>query len=98
MNLRSGTFKSFLGRTYKRGNHGTIELNVTITLPVNIQVEVDAARLGLRGQNIGECQGNVAEIYFGKVEACEWPWKHSLKHRIDHFLDDLAPGGIDMWP
>ena len=90
--------KHFRNRTYDSGNHVTIQLNMTFASPVDIQVELDAVRLGLCDKDIGELKGNMTEINLGEVEGSQRPRKHAFKHRFGDFFHHLAACNIDMWP
>ena len=54
--------------TYKFGHHVSIQLDVTLAVPVYIHVELDAFCFSLGDQNAIEAQWNSAEVNLREVE------------------------------
>ncbi len=91
-----GASKHFRNRTYEGWNHVAIKLNITFARPVDVQVELDTARLGLCHKDIRELQGNVTEILLDEMEGRQRPWKHTFEHGIGDFFHHLAASNIDV--
>ena len=54
--------------TYDFGNHAAGEFDIAVTVPVDVEVELDAARVSLSGENVGQPHWNWAQIDFGEVQ------------------------------
>jgi len=84
--------------TYNFRDHVCVKFDIALTVPIHVQVELDAIVKGLGDLDIGQHNRCGTQLDLGEVQACQWPWKHGLEHWLHDILDHLAPSCVNVGP
>jgi hypothetical protein len=87
-----------LKNTYKLRRHGSVQVNMTLAIPVGIQVDLDAIMRSLGDDDIGKHDRRGAEVELGEMQSRQRTWENGLEHRLNNVLDHVATGNIDVGP
>jgi hypothetical protein len=86
------------GCTYHLRDHVPVELDVALSFPDDVHVELDAAIVGLVGVHLGDLDGNSTEVELDELEGGERAREHGGEHGLDDVLDHLAADDVDVGP
>lgn len=84
--------------TYYFGNHLTVKLDVTHTLPVQIHVELDTFIRCLVDVYMRKSNGNMAKIELDKTQTSERTRKCGGKDWFYNLLEHFGTSDIDVRP
>lgn len=88
----------WLVKTYNSRYHVSIQLNITLAVPIHIQVELDTIVSSLCDLDIGKHDWCGAKLNLGEMQSCQGTREHGLEHRFDNVLDHFAAGSLDVGP
>jgi hypothetical protein len=84
--------------THQLGYHLPFKLNITLPIPIHIQIQRNRINRRLRDLNVGEDDGLGAKVDLCEVEGFEGTWEHGLEHGLDDVFDHLAASDLDVRP
>lgn len=70
--MRANPVRFGRGGLNKFRNHVRVQLDVTLAIPVNIHVELDALSLGFGDEDTVQFQRHGAKVDLGEVESLQW--------------------------
>lgn len=87
-----------INQTHKLRHHISIQLDVQLSIPIDIHIELDPLRLGLRDDHIVKAERHLAQIEFGEVQRRQRAGKHGFEHGLGDVFGHLRGGGGDVGP
>jgi len=80
------------------GDHRATELDVAVAVPVNIEIQLDAAVLGFVDIDVSDLQRRVAQVNLVEMKRVQRRREHGPEHGLGDLLDDGSPSNADVGP
>lgn len=84
--------------THHFRRHLAIKPEITLPVPIDVQIQLDAIVRRLCDLDVGYDDGHDAELDLCEVQRRQRAGQHRLEHGLDDVADHLGAGDLDVRP